>query len=114
MSIENELKKLIKKLAFLFWEIYSLVDQTVLKLIQYFNQNINIKITANTKLISEWKSKGLSDGSIKPFPTSDNSLPPLIDYYGYNIRLKFNGSILRQPKISYTHKKSVKFTSVMN
>ena len=36
-----------------------------------------------------------------------NSLIPLIDYYGYNIRVKFNGSILRQPKVSYTHEKAV-------
>ena len=69
--------------------------------------NKYIKIIANTKYISEWKSKGLSDESIKPPPTSDNSLTPLIDYYGYNIRVKFNGSILRQPKVSYTHKKTV-------
>ena len=41
----------------------------------------NIKIIANTKYISEWKSKGLSDESIKPFPTSDNNLTPLIGYY---------------------------------
>ena len=66
-----------------------------------------VKIITNTKYISEWKSKGLSDESIKPPPTSDNSLTPLIDYYGYNIRVKFNGSILRQPKVSYTHKKTV-------
>ena len=39
-----------------------------------------IKITANTKFISSWKSKGLSDESIKPFPTSNTSLTPLIDY----------------------------------
>ena len=62
-----------------------------------------IKIITNTKYISELKSKGLSDESIKPFPTSDNSLTPLIDYYDYFLRLKFNGSILRQPKISYNH-----------
>ena len=66
-----------------------------------------IKIIANTKLISEWKSKGLSAESIKLFPTSDNSLTPLIDYYDYNIRVKLNGSILRQPKVSYTHRKIV-------
>ena len=66
-----------------------------------------IKIIANTIYISEWKSKGLSDESIKPFVTSDNSLTPLIDYYDYNIRLKFNGSILRQPKFSYAHGKIV-------
>ena len=44
---------------------------------------------ANTKHISEWKSKGLSDQSIKPLATSDNSLSPLIDYLGDKIRLKF-------------------------
>ena len=49
----------------------------------------------------------MSDESIKRPPASDNSLNPLIDYYGYNIRVKFNGSILRQPKVSYTHKKTV-------
>ena len=54
-----------------------------------------IKTIANTKFISEWKSKGLPDESIKPFPTLDNSLTPLIDYYEYKIRVKFNGSILR-------------------
>ena len=48
-----------------------------------------IKITANTKFISSWKSKGLSDESIKPFPTSNTSLTPLIDYYdGYYRRVK--------------------------
>ena len=63
-----------------------------------------VKIIAYIKYISEWKSKGWSDGSIKPPPTSDDS--PLIDYYGYNIRLTLNGSILRQPKVSYTHEKA--------
>ena len=66
-----------------------------------------IKTIANTKYISEWKSKALSDESIKSFPASDNSLTPLIDYYGYNIRVKFNRSILRQPKVLYTHGKVV-------
>ena len=62
-----------------------------------------IKVITKTKYISGSKSKGLSDESIKPFPPSDNSLTPLIDYYHYFIRLKFNGSILRRPKVSYNH-----------
>ena len=33
-----------------------------------------VKINSTTKYISEWKSKGLSDESIKPPPTSYNSL----------------------------------------
>ena len=65
------------------------------------------KFIANTNYISSSKSRVLSDESIKPFPTSDNSLTPLIGYYSYYIRVKFNGSILRQPKVSYTHKKVV-------
>ena len=44
---------------------------------------------------------------MKPFPTSDNSLTPLIDYYDYNIRVRFNGSVLKQPKVTYTHGKIV-------
>ena len=59
-----------------------------------------IKIIANTKYITSWKSKGLSDESIKPFRISHNSLTPLIDYYSYQIRVKFNGSILGQPKVA--------------
>ena len=36
------------------------------------------KIITNTKYIAEWKSKGMSDESIKPPTTSNNSLTPLI------------------------------------
>ena len=42
--------------------------------------------------------------TIKPSATSDISLTPLIDYHDNQIRVKFIGSILRQPKISYTHR----------
>ena len=69
--------------------------------------NRYFKVLANTLYISSWKSKGLSDETIKPPVTSDNSLTPLIDYLGNKIRLKLNGSILRQPKVSYTHGKLV-------
>ena len=49
------------------------------------------------------QSKGLSDETIKPPATSDKSLPSLIDYLGNKIRVKFTGSCLKQPIISYTH-----------
>ena len=49
------------------------------------------KVIANAKYISEWKSKGLSDESIKPpSSTSDNSLSPLIDYLDNKIRLSLH------------------------
>ena len=68
------------------------------------------KIIANAKHIFEWKSKGLSDESIKPIPTSDNNLIPLIDYYGYYIRLKLNGGVLRKLKFHILVEKKQIFT----
>ena len=58
-------------------------------------------------IVSSWKSKGLSAESIKPPNTSDNSLTPAASYYGTKTRVKFIGSCLKQPKISYTHGKVV-------
>ena len=57
------------------------------------------KIIANTKLISWWKSKGLSDESIKPLTSSDNTFTREIEYYGTKARVKFGGSCLKQSKI---------------
>ena len=34
----------------------------------------DFKVIANTKFISSWKYKGLSDETIAPYATSDNSL----------------------------------------
>ena len=66
------------------------------------------KIIANTKYISSWKSKGLSDETIKPYATSDNSLTPLIDYYGSKVRVKFNKGCLKQPnKLTYDYGRKV-------
>ena len=59
----------------------------------------------NTDYISLWKSKGLSTETIKPPTTSDNSIAPKLNYYGNKVRVKFTGSCLKQPKISYTHEK---------
>ena len=51
---------------------------------------------------SSWKSKGLSDETITPYATSDNSLTPLIDHYGSKVRVKFNRGCLKQSnKLSY-------------
>ena len=67
------------------------------------------KTVTNTNYISSQKSKGLSDESIKTPTTCDNSLNPELSYYDYNIRIKFTGSSLKQPKLTYTHKKSSKY-----
>ena len=67
--------------------------------------NKYFKLITNTLSILSWQSKGLSTENIDP-PTT--SLSPSINYVGNKIRVKFNGSCLKQSnKISYTHKKIV-------
>ena len=63
-------------------------------------------ITQYIEYVSEWKSKGLSNESIKAISTSDNSLNPTLSYYDTKIRVKFTGGCLKQPKISYTQENS--------
>ena len=63
---------------------------------------------AHTKYISSWNSKGLSDESIKPPPTSDDSLSPSIDYLGDKTRLTFPWGCLKQAKLGYNYEKTIK------
>ena len=49
----------------------------------------------NGKYILSRKSKGLSDETITPYATSDNSLTPMIDHCGTKIRLKLYKSCLK-------------------
>ena len=55
------------------------------------------KLITNKKFISSWQSKGLSDETIKPLATSNNSFTPSIDYYGSKVTVKFNWGCLKQP-----------------
>ena len=74
-------------------------------------------VTQYVKFVSEWKSKGLSNESIKEISTSDNSLNPTLSYYDTRIRVKFTGGCLKQPKVSYTHGKvaiSTLFTNLVH
>ena len=49
-------------------------------------------ITEYVEYVSEWKSKGLSNKTIKLIATADNSLNPKLRYYGSKIRVRFAGS----------------------
>ena len=72
-------------------------------------QSLNkyFQVIANTDYVSSWKSKGLTAKTIKPPTTSDNSLTPVLNYYGTKTRVKFIGSCLQQLQLSYTHGKVV-------
>ena len=63
--------------------------------------------SANYSNILSWKSKGLSDESIKP-PTTDNKmLDPSLDFVGTKARIKFRGDCLKQKNITFNHGKIV-------
>ena len=68
-------------------------------IIRYFKVNM----ITNTGYVLSWKSKGLSDESIKASATSDNSLTTELSYCGTKTRVKSNGSCLQQSKIPYKH-----------
>ena len=50
-----------------------------------------------------WKSKGLSDERINSITASNYSITPKLSYYGSKVRVKFNGSYLKQDKATYSH-----------
>ena len=70
-------------------------------------QSILEYFTLNSSWIIKWKSKGLSNESIKVVSTSSNTLNLFINYYGGKVRLKFSGSVLQQKTVTYSHKKVV-------
>ena len=60
----------------------------------------------NSDYILEWKSKGLSDKSIKS-PAAHHFLHPSLNYLGNKTRARLHESYLKQDKITYTHGKIV-------
>ena len=54
-----------------------------------------------------WQFKGLSNESIRPPATSDNSLNPELNYYGIKTRIKFTKNCFKQSSHILTHKKVV-------
>ena len=71
---------------------------------KYFKLNSVVNLI-NQVLSSQFK--GISDKSIKPPTTSDNSLNPKLSYYGTKTRVRFIRSCLKQPNFTFTHKKIV-------
>ena len=62
-----------------------------------------IKLVAISQNINWWKSKGLSDETIKTV----NNLHPSANYVNEKLRLKLEGSCLAQTKTTYAHKSIV-------
>ena len=54
-----------------------------------------------------WKSKGLSDERLDSITASNYKIIPELSFYGTKIRVEFNGSRLKQDKVTYNHGKIV-------
>ena len=102
LLVQNELNKL-KTFDSSYYHGKNYFDEDgALNYLVFQPLNKYFKLLTNTNYVSLWKSKGLSDESIKPPTTSDNSLSPELNYYGTKTRVKFTGSCLKQSTISYT------------
>ena len=71
---------------------------------KYFKLNSVVDVT---DYVLSWQSKGISNESIKPSTTSNNSLNPRLRYYGTKVRLQFTKSCLKQSNHVFTHQKVV-------
>ena len=54
----------------------------------------------------------MSHESTKPPPSPDNILNPSLSYNGSKTRVEFDGSCLKQDKITFTHEKTVSISIV--
>ena len=53
--------------------------------------------------INFWKSKGFSNEAINSNTASNHSITPELSFYGTKTRVEFNGSCLKQNKVTYNH-----------
>ena len=58
------------------------------------------KKIANSNNILAWKSKGLSNESIKSPAVSNNSLAPALSHIKTKLRVKFDSNCLKQDKVT--------------
>ena len=80
MLAENDLKKLKTFDSSYFIEKSLFEEDGSQNYLVFQPINRYFEVIADKEYISLWKSKGLSDESIKTPTTSDNNLTPLIDY----------------------------------
>ena len=101
--VENELKKLKTfSLSYFIGKSHFEADGTQNYLV-FQPLNKYFKIIANTKYISSWQSKRLSDETIKPPTMSDYKLNPQLNYFGAKTRLEFKEICLKQHKSTFNH-----------
>ena len=73
-----------------------------LRMGKYFKLNSVVGVIDH---VLSWQYKGISNGSIKPPTTSNNSLNPRLSYNDTKIKVQFTGSCLKQPNLRLLVKK---------
>ena len=58
-------------------------------------------------LLHFWKSKGLPDERLDSITASNYKITPELSFYGTKEKVEFNGSCLKQDKVTYNHGKIV-------
>ena len=71
---------------------------------KYFKLNSIVGVIDS---VLSWQSKEISNESIKPPTTSNNSVNPRLSNNDTKSKVQFTGSCLKQPKLTFTHKKVV-------
>ena len=71
---------------------------------KYFKLN---SVAGVADYVLSWQLKGLSNESIKPPTTTNNSVTPELNYYGPKTKIKFTRSCLKQSSHILTHKNIV-------
>ena len=107
LQVENKFKKLHTfELSYFRGKSHFEDDGTENKLV-FQPMHMYFKKIGNTDHTFSKKSKGLSEESIKHPSTSDNIYDSLLNYVGTKIRVKFNGSCLKQNRNICAHGKIV-------
>ena len=110
MLVDNELKKLQKfDAAYFRGKSHFEEDGTHNYLVfqpiyRHFRRIIGV---GSGNYIYFWKSKGWSDQRLNSNTASNYKITPELSYYGTKIRVKFDGSCLKQDKVTYNHGKIV-------
>ena len=67
---------------------------------RYFRKIVGV---GNHNYMYFWKSIGLSDERLDSIAASNYTITPELSFYGTKTRVEFNGSCLKQDKVTYNH-----------
>ena len=96
------------KLKGIILEVKVILKRMVQKVFQpmyrYFKRIAGV---SSGNYIYFWKSKGLSDEELVSITASNYKITPELSFYDTKTRLEFNGSCLKQDKVTYNHGKII-------